>query len=145
MAISWNKICKWPADKCKLLPITGHQEDENQKPKEVVHDTCEDNYCPKGKGRCWEVSTATVGHEMGVPQILENSAPGLEECLSGRAPTTMSKALHSTDSTTENHEIETKTEIPHYPTILLLGISTKKKDQSVTKNLMLKVGATWIA
>lgn len=71
-------------------------------------------------------STATVGHEMGAPQITENSTPGLEECVSGRAAITMSKTLHSTDSTTENHEMKTKTEIPHDPIILLLGISTKK-------------------
>lgn len=56
---------------------------------------------------------------MEVPQAIENDTDGLEERLSGRASSSMSKGLCPTASTTENHEIIIKTQMSHDPVFLL--------------------------
>lgn len=70
---------------------------------------------------------------MEFPKLWKIAATGLGGCLASRAPVSMSKALCATASTTENHEIKMKTEIPHDPIILLLCISAKQGDQYVRK------------
>jgi hypothetical protein len=64
-------------------------------------------------------STATVGHSMEVPQTIKNNTDGLEESLSGKASSRVSKGPCSTASTTENHETVIKTQMSHGPVFLL--------------------------